>query len=96
MKEKTEAQAIADAITKKGAGKTAGIIACVLAICGILFIGILFIPLAIIVALVGTFVAIKNKNPSGMAVCLLAWVLITVGFFTSPFLIGAIGLAARV
>lgn len=94
MSEAIEAQDIANAITKKGAGKTAGIIACVLAICGILFVGVLFVPIAIIVALVGTFVAIKNKNPSGIGICILAWVLIIVGMFTSPVLLGMIGLIA--
>ena len=90
----SEAQAIADAITKKGAGKTAGIIACILAICGILFLGIIFIPLACIVALIGTIVAIKNTNPSGIAICVLAWVLIIIGFVTSPLLLAAIGVGA--
>ncbi len=92
MNQKTEAQAIADAITKKGAGKTAGIIACILAICGILFLGIVFVPLAAIVALVGTIVAIKNTNLSGIAICVLAWILVLIGLVTSPLLLGVLGI----
>ncbi len=96
MNQTSEAQAIADAITRKGAGKTAGIIACILAICGILFLGIVFIPLAVIVALVGTIVAIKNSNLSGIGICVLAWVLIVIGFITSPLLLAAIGIGVSV
>jgi len=90
----SEAQEIADAITKKGAGKTAGIIACILAVCGILFFGVIFIPIALIVALIGTIVSIKNKNPTGMGINALAWVLIIIGFVTSPVLLALVGLAA--
>jgi len=80
-------QQIADAITRKGAGKTAGIIACVLAVLGTLFLGFVFVPLAVIVGLFGTIIAVKNKNPTGIGICALAWVLIMVGFATSPVLI---------
>jgi len=89
----SEADQIANAITKNGAGKTAGIIACVLAVLGILFLGTIFVPIAAIVALIGTIVAIKNKNGAGIAINILAWVLIIVGLFTSPFLLALIGVA---
>jgi len=72
---------------------TAGIIASVLAVLGILFLGVVFIPLAIIVALLGTFISIKNKNTAGIGVNVLAWVLIIVGFITSPALLMVIGLS---
>jgi len=72
---------------------TAGIIASVLAVLGILFLGVVFIPIAIIVALLGTFISIKNKNTAGIGVNVLAWVLIIVGFVTSPALLMVIGLS---
>jgi len=58
----SEAQELADILKKRGAGKTAGIIACVLAVLGILFLGFLFVPIAAIVAIFGTLIAIKNSN----------------------------------
>ncbi len=78
---------------KAGTGLVAGIIACVLAVIGILFFGIIFVPLAAIVALIGTIIAIKNKNFAGIGVNILAWVLVIIGVMTSPVLLTAIGLA---
>lgn len=78
---------------KQKKGMTAGIIASVLAVLGILFLGVVFIPLAIIVALLGTFISIKNKNTAGIGVNILAWILIIVGFVTSPALLMVIGLS---
>ena len=78
---------------KQKKGMTAGIIASVLAVLGILFLGVVFIPIAIIVALLGTFISIKNKNTAGIGVNVLAWVLIIVGFITSPALLMVIGLS---
>jgi len=81
-------------VEKQKKGMTAGIIASVLAVLGILFLGVVFIPLAIIVALLGTFISIKkNKNTAGIGVNVLAWVLIIVGFITSPALLMVIGLS---
>ena len=60
----------------------AGIIACVLAVLGILFLGIVFVPLAALVALFGTIIAVKNRNVGGIGVNVLAWVLVLVGLFT--------------
>ena len=78
---------------KKGTGLVAGIIASVLAVLGILFLGIVFVPLATVTALIGTIIAVKNKNLAGIGVNILAWILIIVGFVTSPVLLSAIGLA---
>lgn len=79
---------------KHGTGMVAGIIACVLAVLGILFLGIVFVPIAAIVAIFGTVIAIKNKNNAGIGVNALAWVLIISGVFTSPVLLTVIGIAA--
>lgn len=79
--------------SKQGSGLVAGVISCVLATLGILFLGIIFVPLAVIVALFGTFIAIKNKNLAGIGVNALAWALSIIGLLTSPFLLAAIGLA---
>ena len=72
---------------------TAGIIACILAVLGILFLGTIFVPIAAIVALIGSIIAIKNKNWAGIGVNILAWVLTIIGLFTSPVLLGIIGLS---
>ena len=75
----------------RGTGMVAGIIACILAVLGILFLGILFVPLAAIVALIGTIIAVKNRNMAGIGVNVLAWILVLFGFFTSPILMMALG-----
>ncbi len=77
---------------KAGTGLVAGIIACILAVIGILFFGVVFVPLAAIVALIGTIIAVKNKNMAGIGVNVLAWVLVVIGVMTSPMLLAAIGL----
>jgi len=81
-------------VTKKGNGMTAGIIACVLAVLGILFLGFIFVPIAVVIAIFGTFIAIKNRNLSGIGVNVLAWVLIVVGFISSPALLLMVGFTA--
>lgn len=80
-----------EASENKGTGMVAGIIACVLAVLGILFLGIIFVPIATVVALIGTIIALKNKNGAGLGVNILAWVLIIVGLFTSPMLLSFFG-----
>ena len=75
----------------RGTGMVAGIIACILAVLGILFLGIIFVPLAAIVALIGTIIAVKNRNMAGIGVNVLAWILVLFGFFTSPILMVALG-----
>ncbi|MBC2696087.1 MAG: hypothetical protein HF982_12605 [Desulfobacteraceae bacterium] len=79
---------------KQGTGMVAGIIACVLAVLGILFLGTIFVPLAAIVAIFGTIIAVKNKNGAGIGVNILAWVLTIVGLFTSPVLLTIIGISS--
>ena len=73
-----------------------GIIACVLAILGMFTVGIFFIPLAAIVALIGTIVAIINRNIGGMGIALLAWILTIAGLLVSPVLLAVLGLAALI
>ncbi len=63
----------------------------ILAVLGILFLGIIFVPLAAIVALIGTIIAVKNRNMAGIGVNVLAWILVLFGFFTSPILMMALG-----
>ena len=79
---------------KQGTGMIAGIIACVLAVLGILFFGTIFVPLAAIVAIVGTVISVKNRNIGGIGVNILAWILTVVGLLTSPVLLTIIGLSA--
>jgi uncharacterized membrane protein YccC len=88
----SEAQQVV--VVKQGTGTVAGIIASVLAVLGILFLGFIFVPIAAIVALIGTIIAIKNKNWAGIGVNVLAWVLTIVGLITSPVLLGIIGISA--
>ena len=78
-------------VKQAGTGVMAGIIACVLAVLGILFLGTIFVPLAAITALIGTIIAVKNKNVRGIGVNVLAWVLTLIGLFTSPLLLAMLG-----
>lgn len=83
-------------VQSKNSGLIAGIIACVLAVLGILFLGVVFVPLAAIVALIGTIVAVKNRNIAGIGVNVLAWVLTFIGLFTSPLLLALIGFGSGI
>jgi len=65
----------------------AGMIACVLAVLGILFLGIVFVPLAAIAASIGSVLAVKNLNWGGIAVAVLAWIVTAVGLVLSPALL---------
>ena len=78
-------------VVKQGSGLVAGVIAIVFAIIGILFFGIIFVPLAALVAIFGTIIAIKNRNIAGIGVNVLAWVLIIVGLISSPLLLASLG-----
>lgn len=78
-------------VVQKKTGMVAGIIACVLAVLGILSIGMIFVPLAFVVTILGTILAIINKNSAGIGINILAWVLTAIGLFTSPVLLGVIG-----
>jgi len=82
-------------VAKQGTGMVAGIIASVLAVLGILFLGTVFVPLAIVTAIIGTIIAIKNKNNGGIGVNILAWILIIIGFVTSPMLLAIIGFGSK-
>ncbi len=81
-------------INNKNAGMTAGLISCFLAILGILFLGTIFVPIAAIVTIFGSVIAIRSKSATGIGVNALAWVLTFVGLITSPVLLGLIGLAS--
>ena len=84
-------------VEKKGSpGLIAGIIASVMAVLGIFTLGFVFVPIAALIALIGSIIAIKNGSGSGIGVNLLAWVLVVVGFSTSPVLWGMLGLGAAV
>jgi len=74
-----------------GTGMVPGIIACVLAVLGIFTVGIVFVPLAAVMALVGTIIAAKNAHWGGAGVNVLAWVLTLVGLFASPALLAFLG-----
>jgi len=81
-------------VEKTGGGMVAGIIAIVLAILGILFLGFIFVPLAAIVALFGTVIAVSHKNVGAIGVNILAWILTIIGLFTSPVLLALLGIGA--
>ncbi|MBL4744439.1 MAG: hypothetical protein JKX87_07420 [Cycloclasticus sp.] len=72
-------------------GITAGIIASILAIIGTVMLGTIFVPLAVITAIAGTYHAIRGRDAGGIGINLLAWVLILIGLFTSPLLLSIIG-----
>jgi hypothetical protein len=81
-------------VAKQGTGMVAGIIACVLAVLGILFLGTIFVPIAATVAIFGTIIAVKNKNGAGIGINVLAWVLTIIGLITSPLLLTIIGVSS--
>jgi hypothetical protein len=70
----------------RNAGTLAGVLACALAVLGILTIGFLFVPLAAVVNLVGAVRAFSYMSVSGIGVNVLAFILIAIGFVTSPVL----------
>lgn len=73
-------------------GVLAGLLGCILALLGIFTVGVVFVPLAAICALVGLVRASNPLSGAGIGVSLLAIALSVVGFFTSPVLWVAIGL----
>ena len=77
---------------RKRLGTIPGIIACIFAALGILTLGIVFVPLAALIALLGTVLAIISRNLTAAGINALAWVLVVVGFITSPVLMMAVGL----
>ena len=77
----------------RGAGTNFGLLACFLATLGIITIGMVFLPLAIIAGLVGTIKSIKTKNVIGIGTNILAWIFIIIGVFMSPSILMMIGLS---
>ncbi|MDR0666959.1 MAG: hypothetical protein LBF71_06080 [Campylobacteraceae bacterium] len=75
-------------------GMPAGIIACILAVLGILFLGFVFVPIALVVAIIGTVLALKAKDGASIGVNILALILVFIGFATSPVLLALIGINA--
>ena len=69
-----------------------GIISCVLSTLGIFTWGIIFVPMAFVVAIFGTVSAFKNSNLTGVGISILAWLLNVIGFASSPFLLAVIWL----
>ncbi len=68
-------------------GSTAGGIACLFSVLGIFTLGVVFVPLAAVIALVGSVMAIMHLNIAGMAMNALAWFLVIIGILTSPVLL---------
>ncbi len=64
----------------------------VFAILGIFTLGIVFIPIAFILGILGTVFSVKSKNKTGIGLSILAWVLVIIGFLLSPVLRVYIGL----
>lgn len=77
-------------VVNQGNGNTAGILAIVFAILGIFFLGILFVPLAFICAIIATIRAIKGV--ASKLVTVISWILIIIAFATSPMLLGMLGM----
>jgi len=64
----------------------------VFAILGMLFLGIIFIPIAFVCCVIATIMAFRNKDIGYIGLTVLGWILTIIGFFLSPLLLGAIGL----
>lgn len=77
-------------VVQQNSGNTAGILAIVFAILGIFFLGILFVPLAFICAIIATIRAVKGVASKLVAV--ISWILIIIAFATSPMLLGMLGM----
>ncbi|MDA3054236.1 MULTISPECIES: hypothetical protein [unclassified Campylobacter] len=77
-------------VINQGSGNTAGILAIVFAILGIFFLGILFVPLALVCAIIATIKAIKGV--ASKLVAIISWILIIIAFATSPMLLGMLSI----
>ncbi|MDR3159226.1 MAG: hypothetical protein LBU11_09530 [Zoogloeaceae bacterium] len=75
-------------------GMLAGIFACVFGVIGILFLGVIFVPLGFITAIIGTIGAARSKDMGSIGVNVLGWILVLIGFFTSPVLWALLGFGA--
>jgi hypothetical protein len=67
-------------------GTLAGVIACVLAVLGIVVSGIIFVPIAALCAAVALIRALAGGNFAGVGVSVLALVLTAIGFAVTPSL----------
>jgi hypothetical protein len=67
-------------------GILAGLLGCVFGVLGILTSGIIFVPLAVLCALVGLARGIVGGNAAGIGTSLLAGILSAIGFAVSPSL----------
>lgn len=69
-----------------------GILAIVFAIIGIFVLAIVFVPLAILLAIFATYKAIKKTG--SLIVAIIAWLLIIVAIATSPTLWAIFGISS--
>ena len=69
-----------------------GILAIVFAILGIFFLAIVFVPLAILLAIFATYKAVKKAG--SLIVAIIAWILIIVAIATSPTLWAILGIGS--
>lgn len=69
-----------------------GILAIVFAILGIFFFAIVFVPLAVLLAIFATYKAVKKTG--SLIVAIIAWILIIVAIATSPTLWAIFGVSA--
>ena len=71
-------------VSAKKSGYLGGTVASILAILSIFILGVIFLPIAILIALFSTSNALINGNIGGVLYNILAWVLIVIGASTSP------------
>ena len=69
-----------------------GILAIVFAILGIFFLAIVFVPLAILLAIFTTYKAVKKTG--SLIVAIIAWILIIAAIATSPTLWVILGIGS--
>ena len=69
-----------------------GILAIVFAILGIFFLAIVFVPLAVLLAIFATYKAVKKAG--SLIVAIIAWILIVVAIATSPTLWVILGIGS--
>ncbi|NLY03746.1 MAG: hypothetical protein GXZ15_02730 [Campylobacter sp.] len=62
-------------VVVKGKSNVVGILAIVFAIIGIFFLGIVFVPLALILTIITTIQAIKRREVSSIVIAVVAWIL---------------------
>ena len=75
-------------------GMVSGIFGCVFGILGILTLGVVFVPLAALCAVISLLRGIGGGGLASIGVSLLAGVLVVIGFATSPGLWLALALVA--